>query len=98
MSPETSTEPINPVLEAMDWQPPMPPTNLIFDDGEPWETNRHRVAMNVLIRSLQQHWADRTDFYIRTPTCRTSCGLVAGVGRSSRSPVSKEAIAPPIIP
>ena len=63
MSPETSTEPINPALESMDWQPPMPPTDLIFDDGEPLETNRHRVAMNVLIRSLQQHWADRTDFY-----------------------------------
>lgn len=31
------------------WEPPMPPTDLIFDDGEPLETNRHRVAMNLLI-------------------------------------------------
>ncbi len=53
--PETVVEP--------DWEPPMPPTDLIFDDGEPLETNRHRIAMNVLIRSLQQAWSDRNDFY-----------------------------------
>lgn len=47
----------------VDWQPPMPPTDLIFDDGEPLESNRHRIAMNVLIRSLQQAWADRNDFF-----------------------------------
>jgi Uma2 family endonuclease len=41
----------------------MPPTDLIFDDGEPLESNRHRIAMNTLIRSLQQAWADRNDFY-----------------------------------
>jgi Uma2 family endonuclease len=41
----------------------MPPTDLIFDDGEPLETNRHRLAMNTLIRSLQQAWADRNDFF-----------------------------------
>lgn len=49
-NPETVVEP--------DWEPPMPPTDLIFDDGEPLETNRHRIAMNVLIRSLQQAWRD----------------------------------------
>jgi Uma2 family endonuclease len=42
----------------------MPPTDLIFDDGEPLETNRHRIAMNTLIRSLQQAWADRNDFFV----------------------------------
>ncbi|MEH2237339.1 Uma2 family endonuclease [Nostoc sp.] len=47
----------------VDWEPPMPPTDLIFDDGEPLESNRHRIAMNVLIRSLQQAWADRNDFF-----------------------------------
>ncbi|MUL35685.1 Uma2 family endonuclease [Gloeocapsopsis dulcis] len=47
----------------VDWQPPMPPTDLIFDDGEPLETNRHRIAMNVLIRSLKHHWAEHTDFF-----------------------------------
>jgi len=41
----------------------MPPTDLIFDDGEPLESNRHRIAMNTLIRSLQQTWADRNDFF-----------------------------------
>lgn len=45
------------------WEPPMPPTNLIFDDGEPLESNRHRIAMNTLIRSLQQAWAGRQDFF-----------------------------------
>ena len=45
------------------WTPPMPPTDLIFDDGEPLESNRHRIAMNVLIRSLQQAWADRQDYF-----------------------------------
>ncbi|MBD2528350.1 hypothetical protein H6G97_01765 [Nostoc flagelliforme FACHB-838] len=37
----------------VDWEPPMPPTDLIFDDSEPLESNRHRIAMNVLIRSLR---------------------------------------------
>jgi Uma2 family endonuclease len=48
---------------VVDWEPPMPPTDLIFDDGEPLESNRHRIAMNVLIRSLQQGWSDRNDFF-----------------------------------
>ncbi|MEC4984123.1 MAG: Uma2 family endonuclease [Oscillatoria sp. PMC 1068.18] len=42
---------------------PMPPTDLIFDDGEPLESNRHRIAMNVLIRSLQQGYSDISDFF-----------------------------------
>ncbi|NCR80021.1 MAG: Uma2 family endonuclease, partial [Microcystis aeruginosa K13-10] len=45
------------------WEPPPPPTDLIFDDGEPLESNRHRIAMNVLIRSLQQGYGERDDFY-----------------------------------
>lgn len=48
----------------LDWTPPVPPTNLIFDDGEPLETPRHRIAMNTLIRSLQHAWADRSDVYV----------------------------------
>ena len=47
-----------------DWNPPTPPTDLIFDDGEPLETNQHRVAMNVLIRSYQQYRAEQTDYYV----------------------------------
>ncbi len=43
--------------------PEMPPTDLIFDDGEPLESNRHRVGMNLLIRSLNQHFANRNDFF-----------------------------------
>ncbi|MBD2313380.1 Uma2 family endonuclease [Desertifilum sp. FACHB-1129] len=48
---------------AVDWEPPMPPTDLIFDDGEPLETHRHRTAMNTLIRSLTHAYADRNDFF-----------------------------------
>lgn len=47
----------------LEWEPPMPPTDLIFDDGEPLETNRHRIAINVLIRSLDQAYRDRNDFF-----------------------------------
>lgn len=46
-----------------DWEPPIPPTDLIFDDGETLETNRHRIGMNTLIRSLQQAWTNRNDFF-----------------------------------
>jgi Uma2 family endonuclease len=63
MSPETMTDQVNSILDPVDWEPPMPPTDLIFDDGEPLESNRHRIGMNVLIRSLQNAWADRDDFY-----------------------------------
>lgn len=50
--------------DPLDWQPPAPPSNLIFDDGEPLETNRHRIAMNALIRSAQQALAGRSDVFI----------------------------------
>lgn len=64
MSTEVSKETICQPVEKWDWEnPPMPPTDLIFDDGEPLESNRHRIAMNVLIRSLQQAWGDRNDYY-----------------------------------
>ena len=46
-----------------EWQPPSPPDNLIFEDGEPLESNRHRIAMNLLIRSLPQAMGDRTDYF-----------------------------------
>jgi len=63
MSELTTTETISQTPVVADWEPPMPPTNLIFDDGEPLESNRHRIAMNTLIRSLQQAWSDRNDFF-----------------------------------
>jgi len=52
----TEIVPENPQnIESEDWwEPPMPPLDLIFDDGEPLESNRHRIAINILIRSLQQ--------------------------------------------
>ena len=53
-----------PAPPVADWEPPMPPTDLIFDDGEPLESNRHRIAMNLLIRSLQQAWSDRNDYFV----------------------------------
>ncbi len=46
-----------------DWEPPMPPTDLIFDDGVPLETNRHRIAMNALIRSMLIALANRNDYF-----------------------------------
>jgi hypothetical protein len=50
MSQETLT--ISPTIE----QPEiiLPPTDLIYDDGEPMESNRHRIAMNILIDSVNQ--------------------------------------------
>lgn len=43
--------------------PPLPPTDLIFDDGEPLESNRHRIAMNVLIESVHQAYTGREDYF-----------------------------------
>ena len=38
--------------------------DLPYDDGEPMETARHREQMQILIESLQIHWAERTDYYV----------------------------------
>lgn len=46
-----------------DWEPPLPPTDLIFDDGEPLESNRHRIAMNALIRLMLVAKSGRTDYF-----------------------------------
>lgn len=50
--------------QPADWENPTPPTDLIFDDGEPLESNRHRIAMNLLIRSAQQALRDRPDSFV----------------------------------
>jgi Uma2 family endonuclease len=50
-------------MALLDWEPSPPPTDLIFDDGEPLETNRHRIAMNVLIDSALQALSSRSDFF-----------------------------------
>lgn len=57
----TTTQP--PVSPVVDWEHPTPPTNLIFDDGEPLESNRHRIAMNVLIASVLAALSDRPDCF-----------------------------------
>jgi Uma2 family endonuclease len=46
-----------------EWDPPMPPTDLIFDDGEPLESNRHRIAINVLIAAVHEAFAGRQDYF-----------------------------------
>ena len=46
-----------------EWEPPAPPSDLIFDDGEPLESNRHRIAMNLLIRSILQALEGRSDYF-----------------------------------
>jgi Uma2 family endonuclease len=61
MTPETALEQASTLPE---WEPPSPPTDLIFDDGEPLESNRHRIAMNVLIRSAQQALLSRNDTFV----------------------------------
>ncbi len=38
--------------------------DLPYDDGEPMETARHREQMEVLIGSLQVHWAERRNCYV----------------------------------
>jgi Uma2 family endonuclease len=63
MSIEATPDLIESTTVQPDWEAPSPPTDLIFDDGEPLESNRHRIAMNVLIRSLQQAFADRKDYF-----------------------------------
>lgn len=56
------THPLTPI--AVDWEtPPIPPDDLIFDDGEPLETHRHRKAMNILIDSLNEAYGEREDYF-----------------------------------
>lgn len=63
--PESATNETMPQsAEVLDWEPPMPPTDLIFDDGEPLETNRHRIAMNALIRSIPEAKIGREDYFV----------------------------------
>jgi Uma2 family endonuclease len=63
MSAELTQNPQPQAAEVDEWTPPMPPTDLIFDDGEPLESNRHRIGMNVLIASVHQALADRDDYF-----------------------------------
>ena len=46
-----------------EWTPEPPPTDLIFDDGVPLESNRHRIAMNTLIEALTLAYQGREDYF-----------------------------------
>ncbi|MDL1896544.1 hypothetical protein FBQ82_09740 [Anaerolineae bacterium CFX7] len=39
------------------------PDNLPVEDGEPLETNWHRIQINLLVDLTNQLWYDRTDFF-----------------------------------
>ncbi len=45
-------------------KPPPGQDELPSEDGEPMETPRHRLQMNLLIDSLEDAWRDRPDFYV----------------------------------
>ena len=48
------------------WSPlELPPVEeLVTDDGEPMESERHKKQMDLLIASLELAWAERQDFYV----------------------------------
>jgi Uma2 family endonuclease len=50
-------------LAIVNWKPHNRHRDLIFDDHKPLRSNRYQIAMNVLIRSLQQLWSDRNDYF-----------------------------------
>ena len=57
-----STE-VTAIDSPLGWEP-SPPTDLIFDDGEPLETNRHRIAMTVLIDTALMALADQPNSFV----------------------------------
>ena len=64
MSLDSTSEALLPGEDLKPWQPPPPPSNLIFDDGEPLETHRHRLAMNLLIDSVEVTLSHREDYFV----------------------------------
>ncbi len=64
MSTDATTERETRWAEIVPVEVPLPPTNLVFDDGEPLESNRHRIAMNVLIDSALAALSGREDFFV----------------------------------
>src|SRR5262245_34931239 len=43
--------------------PELPDIDLPYDDGEPLESNWHRLQINLLSDALHQHWQGHTDFF-----------------------------------
>lgn len=64
-SPELLFEYLNPE-ELMFYEIAALPTedDLLYDDGAPMETQRHRDQMNILIDSLKDYWKDSRDYYV----------------------------------
>jgi Uma2 family endonuclease len=58
----TQTNELTPVQQD-DLTLSMPPTDLPYDDGEPLESNRHRIAMNALIEGVHQAYQGREDYF-----------------------------------
>jgi Uma2 family endonuclease len=42
---------------------PLPPIELLTDDGEPLASEWHRAQINLLIDALRTHWTGRKDFF-----------------------------------
>ncbi|MFM6310957.1 MAG: hypothetical protein ACKPGB_22375 [Dolichospermum sp.] len=49
-------------LAIVNWKHRQQHPDLILDDSNPLRSNRHRIAMNVLMGSLQQLWSNRNDY------------------------------------
>ena len=58
----------------------IPDIDLPYDDGEPLESNWHRLQINLLGDMLHQHWPERTDFFAGGNTLRL---LQPGAGSHS---------------
>jgi Uma2 family endonuclease len=47
-----------------EWDPPPFPTGMIEEDGEPLESDWHRLNIGLLVESIRWHWRERTDYYV----------------------------------
>lgn len=43
---------------------PEPPTDLPYEDGEPMESNWHRLQIALLVELIHRLWPGRTDFFV----------------------------------
>jgi hypothetical protein len=59
---ESTPMPIIEVVQRIE-VPDIPDLDLPYDDGEPLESNWHRLQINLLGDALHQHWPERTDFF-----------------------------------
>ncbi len=56
--PKSVRVPEQPTPDTFAW-----PTDLPYDDGVPMDSPWHRLQMNLLLDSIETHWAGRKDFY-----------------------------------